>query len=225
MATTLHAMNRFAAEEDKKRKKKEREERLKNLRNAQQKIYKSGGTDAHTQSVMDQAKHLADLTAEGVTGAMLVVIFANLFQFCFQTHYMVQKRDFSKAEGLGIAYKKNEKGEFPEIYPLNGNGEPDFEQDPYPKDQNVNDASFRAAIRRNGFVPPPNWLEAQYSLGYQYLEQMMGASYLDKAQREILHKNIEETKKEGPKEDNASDLAAQRLAAAREAAKAQQRPK
>ncbi|MBN9287046.1 MAG: hypothetical protein BGO43_11725 [Gammaproteobacteria bacterium 39-13] len=214
----LYALNRHAAVEEQKRKKKEREERLKNRRGTQQNIYKSGGTQAHTQSAMEKADHLAGLTAEGVTGEILMIMICNLFQWLFQTHYLVQKRDFSKAEQLGIAYKADANGKFPDIHPLNEKGEPDFDQKPYPQDQDINDSGFRAAIRRNGFVPPPNWLEAQYSQGYQYLEQMMGASVLTPAQREILHKNIEETKKEGPRDDLASDRAAQM--AAMQAAKA-----
>jgi len=221
----LYALNRHAAVEEEKRKKKEREDRLKKRRSAQQNVYRSNEAQGHTQSAMEKADHLAGLTAEGVTGEILMIMICNLFQWIFQTHFLVQKREFSKAEQLGIAYKADVNGKFPDIHPLNEKGEPDFDQKPYPQNQDINDQGFRAAIRRNGFVPPPNWLEAQYSQAYQYLEQMMGASVLTPAQREILHKRVEEVKKEGPKDDLASDRAAQ-MAAMREAAKAQaSRPK
>lgn len=208
MSGTLTAFNNSAFKERNKLIEKARNDRFNERKAKQAHIYNSGGEQQH-QSLMDKAAHLAGLTPEGVSGEILAQQFFKLFQALFQTHYAVQKRDFSKAKRMGIAYVKDADGNFPEVRRIGADGKPDSNQPPYPQNTDVNNPEFRAAIRQNGLVPPPNWLEAQYTLAYEYIEEMMGKSALTPTQREVLHKRVEDMKAQGPQgPDLASDRAA-----------------
>ncbi|MBN9288867.1 MAG: hypothetical protein BGO43_07995 [Gammaproteobacteria bacterium 39-13] len=164
--TKLHAR-----ENEKDSRKRNYERRIQKQNN----IYQGPNAPESTsrEGAMQKAAHLAGLTPEGVAGEIITIYIVNLLQLVFQTQYLIQKKQFKMAQAAGIAYEPHETtGLWPEVYPLDDQGQPNFQALPY-KD---GEAPVEAIIG-NGLIPPPDIYRALGEQWKQYELQMWGTTH------------------------------------------------
>lgn len=166
-----------AHENAKTKGKREYDKRLEQ----QKKIYQGPNAPESTsrEGAMQKAAHLAGLTPEGVAGEILTIYVVNILQLLFQTQFIIQKSQFKRAQDAGIAYQLNEEtGLWPEVYPLDENGQPNFNAAPYEDGK----APAQAVIG-NGLIPPPDIYRALADQWKQYELQMWGTT--SKSERDL----------------------------------------
>ncbi len=174
--------------------------------------------------VIGKAEHLAGLTAEGVAGEMLADLFIFSVELTFNTPIWVQMWQFNKAieqelasikngDPIRLAYMPNEKGDYPEIYPIDGQGKVDYSKSPmrtYKDDGSLSDEITSFHIRANGYVPRPSITESLKIVFDRHFERMLGSGVLSPEQKARMSGTVSAMQSE-EKHDN-KDLAADRAA-------------
>lgn len=167
-----------------------------------------------------KAEHLAGLTAEGVAGEMIIHLMIFAVEATFNTPFWIQAEQFNEAlrqelaslepgqKPVRLCYLPDDNGAFPDIYPINSQGEVDFDAEPLPENEVT-----PFAIRANGYIPMPTVFESYQIVLDKHFERMMGAGVLTPEQKARMTNtlaDIQGQKKEG--NDLASDNAAIRAA-------------
>lgn len=145
-----------------------------------------GSPKAQEQSWSAKVSHLTGIREESLIGEFLADAFIHLFMLVSGAQYMQDAARFEQAKLSGTAfvcqdkrkYKNVNNGEeyngFQPIYPIDGNGKPDFSQQP------VLDGNVPAeVIIANGYVPPANVLRSSRTVWDSYLESTLGRDKLD----------------------------------------------
>lgn len=187
---------------------------------------------AHSPSgdngAIGKAEHLAGLTAEGVAGEILADLFIFSVELTFNTPIWVQMWQFNKAleqeiasikngEPIRLAYMPDADGNYPDIYPIDGQGKVDFSKSPmrtYKDDGSLSDEITPFHIRANGYVPRPSITESLMIACDRHFERMLGSGVLTPEQKARMSGTVSSMQKEekAEKEDLAADRAAQMAA-------------
>ncbi|MGE3318825.1 MAG: hypothetical protein AB7I18_05975 [Candidatus Berkiella sp.] len=171
-----------------------------------------------------KAEHLAGLTAEGVAGEMIMDLMIFSVELTFNTPFWIQayqfdealKKELSSTDGVRLAYLPDDNGVYPEIYPVDGQGNVDYKQQPI-QDQNEI-TPFH--IRANGYVPRPSITESLMVVFDRHIERMLGSGALTPDQKARMHNTVAQMKNDDDKnekdatqkmqDDRAAQMAAMR---------------
>lgn len=145
-----------------------------------------------------KAEHLAGLTAEGVAGEMAMDLMILALELTFNTPFWIQayqfdealKKELSLNNGVRLAYLPDDNGVYPEIYPIDGQGNVDYKQPPITDPDQITPFHIRA----NGYVPRPSITESVMVVFDRHIERMMGSGALTPDQKARMYNTVAQMK-------------------------------
>lgn len=150
--------------------------------------------------LMGEFSHMNAYNQEGLPGKVAAELFILLFELLFNLNYVRNVTEFNQLikgeaamdqgpdrnEKIRLTYRQDESGEYPELYPLGGDGKPDGSKEAYTQEQlDWMDADAKEyLIRKNGYVPMPSFQAGLEMAFTGYVKEVLGPKALSHLQRE-----------------------------------------
>lgn len=143
---------------------------------------------------MDKVKQINSYKEEAVAAELMVDLLIFFLQFCFNIPYWRSLLQYNQllsqelealanGEELRLVWEPDANGNYPDLYELNENGEIVGEK---LSNEKAKDAPIEL-VRRNGYVPRPNFFLGLEDAVNMHIENMFGSGMLSQEQQTRLH--------------------------------------